>query len=261
MFINYKNKVMNKVKFSICLIFLLLGYLSPKAQEICCTPSPAPPAWLFNPQLRSAQSSSGTYYLNVFVHIVRSSNGSGLSSGIAAGMISQLNSDFADADIQFQLAGTGYINNDAYHDTLVDTEFDALFSTNPHTDAIDIYVLDTATNAPGAGLAQSIPSSAYFVQGLSYNTSTLSHEMGHCLGLYHTHHGTAEVGNDPYACPELVNGTNSFTCGDYISDTPADPNRWRENTCQYIGTSTDANNQTYSPIPAKRHLCNLERHP
>lgn len=49
--------------------------------------------------------------------------------------------------------------------------------------------------------------------------TTVSHEIGHCLGLYHTHHGTfsAEGGT-----PELVNSSNSATAGDYIIDTSAD---------------------------------------
>lgn len=74
--------------------------------------------------------------------------------------------------------------------------------------------------------------------------------MGHCLGLYHTHHGTVTESGDDSQCAELVNGSNSTTCGDYISDTPADPYIW--NGCTYNGGSTtrDANNQTYSPNPA-----------
>jgi hypothetical protein len=62
------------------------------------------------------------------------------------------------------------------------------------------------------------------IHGSYYNTSVLSHEMGHCLGLYHTHHGTVTEEGDSFQCPELVNGSNSSTCGDYIADTPADPN-------------------------------------
>ena len=61
-----------------------------------------------------------------------------------------------------------------------------------------------------------------YVRNDRYATSTVAHEMGHCLGLYHTHNGTG----DNNGTPELVNGSNSSTAGDYITDTPADPNRW-----------------------------------
>jgi len=107
--------------------------------------------------------------------------------------------------------------------------------------------LGTSTNTDNVlGSASSIPSTAMWVHGSVYNTSVLSHELGHCLGLYHTHHGTVfETGGDPNQCAELVNGSNSTTCGDYISDTPADPNLW--NVCRYNGFITDANGQTYNP--------------
>jgi hypothetical protein len=72
--------------------------------------------------------------------------------------------------------------------------------------------------------------------------------MGHCLGLYHTHHGTVEKVGDSQQCAELVNGSNSSTCGDYIADTPADPNIW--SGCSYTGTVRDANNQPYRPNPS-----------
>ena len=51
----------------------------------------------------------------------------------------------------------------------------------------------------------------------------ISHEMGHVLYLWHTHHGTFNEGGNDNPCPELVNGSNSATCGDYVTDTPADP--------------------------------------
>ncbi|MFM9951041.1 MAG: hypothetical protein ACKV1O_24110, partial [Saprospiraceae bacterium] len=56
----------------------------------------------------------------------------------------------------------------------------------------------------------------------------LSHEMGHCLGLFHTH--------ETVTCAELPDGSNSSTCGDLITDTPADPNlRFSVNTsCQWV---------------------------
>ena len=86
------------------------------------------------------------------------------------------------------------------------------------------------------------------VNGVYYSTSTLAHEMGHCLGLYHTHHGTAEEGGDDRPCPEFVDGSNSTTCGDYISDTPADPNEW--SVCSYVGTKHDGHGQRYAPDPS-----------
>jgi hypothetical protein len=46
------------------------------------------------------------------------------------------------------------------------------------------------------------------------NGSTLAHEVGHYLGLWHTH--TTTNG------PELVNGANCKIAGDELCDTPAE---------------------------------------
>ena len=59
----------------------------------------------------------------------------------------------------------------------------------------------------------------------------------------------SEVG-DANQCAELVDGSNSDTCGDYIEDTPADPHlNFNVNpiTCQWLGTGIDANGDNYAP--------------
>jgi PKD repeat protein len=75
------------------------------------------------------------------------------------------------------------------------------------------------------------------------NGSKLSHEMGHYLGLYHTH--TSSFGS------EAVDGSDCATEGDLLSDTPADPNLSGEvdnDGCIYDGTSTDENGASYLPM-------------
>ncbi|MBD8489821.1 T9SS type A sorting domain-containing protein [Echinicola sp. CAU 1574] len=46
-----------------------------------------------------------------------------------------------------------------------------------------------------------------------------SHEMGHCLNLFHTFQGT--MAGTP-GCAEAINGSNCNSCGDLVCDTPAD---------------------------------------
>ena len=74
--------------------------------------------------------------------------------------------------------------------------------------------------------------------------NTLAHEIGHCLGLMHTHDFLTE--------PELVNGSNCSTGGDMLCDTPADPGLYLpglvEQPCTYVGTLTDANGDQYAPL-------------
>jgi hypothetical protein len=113
-----------------------------------------------------------------------------------------------------------------------------------HTDGVDMF-FGTITNQYLGGIAMNIPSKAMWVsgiwpigQGAPWNVAdspVISHEMAHCLGLWHTFHGTIpEIGIDcqggtnvdPDACCELVNGSNGASCGDYVTDTDADPLRW-----------------------------------
>lgn len=74
--------------------------------------------------------------------------------------------------------------------------------------------------------------------------NTLAHEIGHMLGLNHTHDGVIE--------PELVDGSNCTIGGDMLCDTPADPNLatpgYVIQPCQYVGTVTDANGDLYTPL-------------
>ncbi|MBK9047683.1 MAG: hypothetical protein IPL74_13565 [Bacteroidetes bacterium] len=75
------------------------------------------------------------------------------------------------------------------------------------------------------------------------DNSTLAHELGHYLGLYHTHETSNGV--------EYVNGSNCGTAGDLLCDTPADPNLFScsNSSCQYTcPTLTDPLGQFYSPL-------------
>lgn len=79
------------------------------------------------------------------------------------------------------------------------------------------------------------------------NTATLTHEIGHYFGLYHT----SDDFTDANGNLELVNGSNCETAGDFICDTPASPDlndsNINEPTCNYIGTETDSNGDLYMP--------------
>lgn len=187
----------------------------------------------------------------VYFHIIRNSNGTGgLTSGEVNNVLTILRQDFASSQICFVEKGRAAINDDYYTSSFSLNKFHQLVTVNRKADALNIYLLPknvwVVAGSP-TGRADGIPGNALVIDGTLANTSVISHETGHCLGLYHTHHGTFSEGGDSEECPELANGANSATCGDYITDTPADPRIW--NGCQYAGTASDvdANGHPYNP--------------
>ncbi len=140
---------------------------------------------------------------------------------------------------------------------------------SPYCDGINIFIWPK--NAAGLSGSFNIVSKSVLIGGYVNNINHsvldywLSHEIGHCLGLFHTHHGTAAevviksgspVSNcgipDFNQCSEAVmnNGTLGpimKKCGDYIEDTPPDPglyNRISDN-CQIINPTSVA---PYQPL-------------
>jgi len=193
--------------------------------------------------------------LRLYVHVIRRSNGTGGQSSSSVNQaLSFLAADFNPHGISFDWNGNiDYIDDDSHYST----PKVAIYSVNNHEDGIDVYMYDDASGA--GGRANGVGgSSEYWISGsywkepkISLVTSHVaSHEMGHVLFLWHTHHGTINEGGDPGQCAELVNGSNGDTCGDYISDTPADPHlRFNVNhpACEWTGSGTDANGDSYNP--------------
>lgn len=201
--------------------------------------------------------SSGKYRVRVFFHIVRDGNGGGVFQFPLENIplcIQRLNSDYRFAttqDVSFDYAGMDYIDQtDFYNITSYDSfEAQLLFNTQKHSNAIDVYLLPTESSI--AGYANGIPGTALAIGGnyegiVLGSSSLLSHEVGHCLGLFHTFHGGRD---EPYNCPEYV-GSNTYTCGDYVPDTEADPFRLYDSVvvCAWFNnTQTDPHGRLYMP--------------
>jgi len=107
----------------------------------------------------------------------------------------------------------------------------AVQNINPLRSCLDTtltHLIRQCPNIPGAALA---------VGGGYVNTSVLSHEFGHCLGLYHTHSGRGC--GDNANCSENVNESSCSICEDLVCDSPTDPclSGNVDLNCQYIGPS------------------------
>jgi len=200
----------------------------------------------------------------ITAHIVRRSNGTGgLSENELENAILSANDFYNEFNMNFYLCKIIFIDTDAVYNNR--------FSLNDD-DADNDNASFTVLNVTSRNVAQTI--NVYFVPNSSTswtwrprtdplkqhimmlnrhtkNGVTLSHEIGHWFALLHTHGADNDVMTD-----ELVNGSNCETAGDFVCDTPADPNLRPENlplrvdrNCNYIANPNlvDANREEFYP--------------
>ena len=243
-----------KEKSILLSIFMLISIVA-SSQNFCFTPASTNNPELNNSSYLRATNDNYNYLLRIYFHVIRRSNGTG---GQSSQKVSEayhiLNDDFNPHRIFFSWDGTiDYIDDDSRYNT----PDISIYSVNNHQDGIDIYLYDDAASEGGRanGVGES---SEFWISGRYWNppfqslitSHVISHEMGHVLFLWHTHHGTFNEGGNDNPCAELVNGSNSATCGDYVVDTPADPHlhfNVNQNTCQWNDSGRDANGHPYSP--------------
>ena len=247
---------MKKVILISLIMFLRLESM---AQTICHTPQISTGELTRNHVFINRTTNNNSYFLNVFFHVIRKSDGTGGHT-------------YQDVNDTFTMLNTDFNSHNIYFfwDNVIDYIDDSskfyvpsssIFTYNNHQNGIDVYLYpdDVIANYAG-GLANGVGVSSELYVGGKYWKSpypslipshVVSHEMGHVLGLWHTHHGTFyEGGSDSNQCAELVDGSNSDTCGDYIEDTPADPHlhfNVNPTTFQWLGSGQDANGDTYIP--------------
>ncbi len=219
------------------------------AQNECGTPASREDYLTTIPQEMLRTTSSGPKMMKMFIHICRNDDGSNQAMTIAQiePEIQFTNTVYGNAQICFAIVGYDYINSTAVN-TDSYNQLGSLFATYNEPNAFDVFVVASIPDGV-FGFAPSAPAEymATKIDGFGVRR-TFIHEMGHALGLEHTFRGYP---SDAQGCRELVNGSNSSTCGDFIIDTPADPDGLtgaNSSGCTYNGTAVDANNQLFNPI-------------
>ena len=248
------KKILNLTLLSMLTCLLMLTGTPLQAQKTYCH-TPTDPENQRGHISFPRSGSAGPFHLKIYVHVIRKTDGTGgQSTTDVNNALAFLDTDFNPHQIFFEWDGCiDYIDNDSYYFS----PSGAIFSVNNSTDGIDVYLYDDAVG--GSGLANGVGvSSEFFVTGSYWDppfgslvkSHVMSHEMGHVLFLWHTHH-SCETGNW-----ENTNGSNCATAGDFVCDTPSDPHlgfNVPAATCVWSGVaacSTPEPIGNYTPDPA-----------
>ncbi len=230
-----------------------------------------------DPQIPTAQTSFTT--IRIRFHIVTMSDGSNPSTDInqIQQNVDKLNANYIPVKINF-IYTVDTIRNSLYR-SLPDSLMDSMkthYAVQPDSQ-VNIYV-SYVQGLYSFGTFPWDPNCLGKLGGIVMTTdhfraisSALAHEMGHCLGLWHTFHGISEV---PACsdCYEKVGATNHDFTGDWCSDTDPTPINYNctpppgVDTCSglswgptdvqnYMGYSGDACWSEFSPQQMGRMHC------
>jgi len=151
---------------------------------------------------------------------------------------------FHTANIRFSICGINFVQNTRLLDFNTDDVYQLVSYNNDQ--ALNFYIVQSV-EVPGFGSACGVAAlpwrDIHYTAIACLTPSIVAHEIGHMLGLLHTHQGYEEKS-------ERADGSNCHDAGDYLCDTPADPRLSWGNVsplCNYTGSSEDSNGDRYNP--------------
>lgn len=223
-----------------------------------------------NPATRDATAITAKN-VRVIVHVIRNDNGTGgVSQATVNATIAEMNADYGGngTNIQFTLTATRFHNNSALASIagygIGDWQGDiatmkSLYNESPSTQC-NIYISGQDGSPFGTLLGIATfpwdPNALTAQGGLWMNNiavgagaGTATHEMGHCLGLWHTHHGVSEVSSCG-TCYEYASGLEGDLRGDFADDTPPTPTNYN---CSGPGGS-DCQGTAWGPTQPQNYM-------
>ena len=235
--------------------FLLLSYLAQTQTNTCGFEENAAQVARTRQLLESPVSVEGQVGFNsipVKFHFLHKEDSTGAYiQGMEDSLIASLNADFETSKLKFySCAVPSHLYNDEFYD-YVSGEFMDLLWLSYKQYVLNIYLFGSVGNGWLCGVYQG-NHSVMVAYPCADDAASISHEIGHYLGLLHTFGPTSRT-------KELADGSNCESQGDLICDTPADPNRLElvnsdciyhgtvEDSLGYPDTIRDANGDAYDP--------------
>lgn len=232
----------------------MLNY-SPAYSQMTC--GSVPPQSFINADMQAIQDSGayqrGLFFpvnclkkrLSITVYIFRDSLGNdGITQASIQSAVQTMNGDFAPMCLSFQVCQYVYVDNYNYNNYNFFKHEDEVYNLYYTPNTINMYFCERVVGPTGILVCgySHFPGGRdmiFITKGCATDGKTLSHEMGHFFGLYHTFETSIGV--------ELINGSNCTIAGDLICDTPADPGGANGMDCQLNPYIADNNGNWYVP--------------
>ena len=203
-------------------------------------------------QLLSPQTISMPYVIRVFIRIVRETDGTlpGCTMAQAIQNFTEMNGQYNSHNICFQLVGIDFINDSYLNNFNTAANIPVIYPNYIRNNNLDVegamtifihynYLNNNGSSGNAYGIPNNFISVARWAATSPNVHSIFGHEIGHCLGLFHTFERFTHV-DEVYESVTRTISNSCYNCpteGDLCCDTPADydaaPSYTNSTTCVY----------------------------